>query len=451
MFELDNPTVRRKFRILLVFCSPKHVHHLRLQQEERLIRKALARAPQREFFDFKVLPSATIDDLAEALLADDYHIVHFSGHADILHHVRQNILEKFKESFGASAMEKIYKDSAALAAVNGAATDAANCIESAVRHTATQVGGVDATQSMRVSSLPQALPAVAQNSEPCEKALCRRGNHNVKLDMNVTVNVSDKEKDTMKISMNCTELLGSGVGSLAFEDEEGRPHFIDPKKFADLLAANAPPLQCVVLNACGSSLAGSILHNKLPFTVCTSGSLSDQDALRWSSGFYSAIGAGHGIERAYIEGCQRVALHAPPKRTASSNEKESANREMDSNNSENEAVLSGSTILLHNKELTHAWRQSDTPVLLGLREENRRLRLEKQKMEKMIHDGMRLLVHKEKELRELKGQNGEVQQTISNSEIVSKLQEKKVSPSMDFDASIEILDINAKRMVKENY
>jgi hypothetical protein len=70
----------KRYRILVVFANPKGSIQLRLQAEERVIRQCRERSKNRDNLHFDVRSAATIDDVARALLEEDYHIVQFSGH-----------------------------------------------------------------------------------------------------------------------------------------------------------------------------------------------------------------------------------------------------------------------------------------------------------------------------------------------------------------------------------
>ena len=69
-----------KTRILLVFANPRYTEPLLLSREERTIRAAIGRSKGRDSFEISTCPAATIDDLREALLDNDYRIVQISGH-----------------------------------------------------------------------------------------------------------------------------------------------------------------------------------------------------------------------------------------------------------------------------------------------------------------------------------------------------------------------------------
>lgn len=100
------------------------------------------------------------------------------------------------------------------------------------------------------------------------------------------------------------------MGSLAFEGEHGHMAHVSPYTFAALLANHCPPLQCVILNACGGHIQGEILATVVPQTVCFSGRISDKESLIFSRGFYDSIAQGHPVNKAFRDGSSRMELHA---------------------------------------------------------------------------------------------------------------------------------------------
>lgn len=90
--ELKQPTERQsstegetgmsdKTRILVVFANPKGSDPLRLGEEDRIIRECIRRARNRDHLHCEILHAARAKDVQLALVEDNYHVVHFSGHA----------------------------------------------------------------------------------------------------------------------------------------------------------------------------------------------------------------------------------------------------------------------------------------------------------------------------------------------------------------------------------
>lgn len=70
-----------KTRILVVFANPKGSDPLRLGEEDRIIRECIRKARNRDNLHCEILHAARAKDVQLALVEDNYHIVHFSGHA----------------------------------------------------------------------------------------------------------------------------------------------------------------------------------------------------------------------------------------------------------------------------------------------------------------------------------------------------------------------------------
>jgi len=78
--------------ILVVFANPKGSNHLRLGEEDRVIRECLQLSEFRANIDLDTLHAATIHDVRRALLRKGYRIIHFSGHATGQGFVLENAL-----------------------------------------------------------------------------------------------------------------------------------------------------------------------------------------------------------------------------------------------------------------------------------------------------------------------------------------------------------------------
>lgn len=71
-----------RLRILIVHASPVDEASLRVSSEVRSIREAILLAGRQEEVEVDDLPAAGVDDLRRKLLAKEYEIIHFAGHAD---------------------------------------------------------------------------------------------------------------------------------------------------------------------------------------------------------------------------------------------------------------------------------------------------------------------------------------------------------------------------------
>ncbi|MFZ4728522.1 MAG: tetratricopeptide repeat protein [Pseudanabaena sp.] len=75
--------------------------------------------------------------------------------------------------------------------------------------------------------------------------------------------------------------------------------FVPAQPLANLLQLCEDHLECVVLNACYSDVQGNAISANIPFTIGMRDLVEDNVAIKFSQGFYDAIGAGKGYEKAF--------------------------------------------------------------------------------------------------------------------------------------------------------
>ncbi len=75
--------------------------------------------------------------------------------------------------------------------------------------------------------------------------------------------------------------------------------FVPAQPLANLLQLCEDHLECVVLNACYSDVQGNAISANIPFTIGMRDVVDDNVAIKFSQGFYDAIGAGKGYESAF--------------------------------------------------------------------------------------------------------------------------------------------------------
>jgi WD40 repeat protein len=109
----------------------------------------------------------------------------------------------------------------------------------------------------------------------------------------------------------------AGEGVLALGSEEGRVHRLAASDFA-LLLAEQRSLRLVVLNSCDtarasttdrfSSTASTLMRRGIPAVVAMQYEISDQAAIAFARGFYTALAAQHPVEQAVTRGRRAVKL-----------------------------------------------------------------------------------------------------------------------------------------------
>ncbi|WP_211167648.1 tetratricopeptide repeat protein [Pseudanabaena yagii] len=75
--------------------------------------------------------------------------------------------------------------------------------------------------------------------------------------------------------------------------------FVPAQPLANLLQLCEDHLECVVLNACYSDVQGNAISANILFTIGMRDQVADNVAIKFSQGFYDAIGAGKGYEKAF--------------------------------------------------------------------------------------------------------------------------------------------------------
>jgi hypothetical protein len=101
---------------------------------------------------------------------------------------------------------------------------------------------------------------------------------------------------------------GSGDDGLVLEDENGQVRLVETVALAGLFEVFANRIECVVLNACYSEVQAGAIAQHIPYVVGMSQAIGDKAAIKFATGFYSALGSGESVEFAYKLGCSVIQL-----------------------------------------------------------------------------------------------------------------------------------------------
>ena len=101
---------------------------------------------------------------------------------------------------------------------------------------------------------------------------------------------------------------GSGDDGLVLEDESRNVRLVDTQALASLFKLFASDIECVVLNACYSEIQAEAIVQHIPYVIGMNKVIGDQAAIKFATGFYSAIASGESVEFAYKLGCNVVQL-----------------------------------------------------------------------------------------------------------------------------------------------
>jgi tetratricopeptide (TPR) repeat protein len=99
---------------------------------------------------------------------------------------------------------------------------------------------------------------------------------------------------------------GSSSGELCFEDEAGKAKTIPPEALASLFNLVTDYVKCVVINTCYAETQAKAIAQYIPVVVGTKKEISDEAAINFSSGFYTALNpdlSTESLKKAYSLGC----------------------------------------------------------------------------------------------------------------------------------------------------
>lgn len=304
----DSERFQRKIlSILLIFACPMGIQHLRLQNEERCIREAIRlNQGQALKISIEVLPACTIDDLSLHFLSNPnrYDVIHFSGHTDRINLLMRNFWRKVLDHH-AQVEESCFGFPTILPGLQATAEQIVNKLEIMMSHNdsdflLSDCASQNSCSSDSIVALSGILGLSASRASPFEFEMT---NAKVKLKTGEETVISHKH------TYSLSEILNTGIGSLAFEGDGGRPNFVPVKAFAEAMATQTRT-KCVVLNACSSRLQGEVVKMHVPFTICFDGRVSDTESVSFSKGFYTALAHGQSYEAAFHEGRTRLDLGA---------------------------------------------------------------------------------------------------------------------------------------------
>ncbi|MCP4698290.1 MAG: CHAT domain-containing protein [Gammaproteobacteria bacterium] len=101
---------------------------------------------------------------------------------------------------------------------------------------------------------------------------------------------------------------GHGEDSgLIFNDAEGYAQTVPPAALTELFRLFRGQVECVVLNACWSDIQARAIHRHISVVAGMTQSVGDESALRFTEGFYTALGEGRDYAEAFEFG--RNAMH----------------------------------------------------------------------------------------------------------------------------------------------
>ncbi len=124
--------------------------------------------------------------------------------------------------------------------------------------------------------------------------------------------IKDFRRALLEVTFQVIHISGHGSrNGLLLANDRGGQQIVDPSTFAELFQ-RYPSIECVLLNACYSTVQGRLLASSIPFTIAMDTPITDDAAIAFSSGFYDALGAGHPIDFAFQEGIFSIKSEVSP-------------------------------------------------------------------------------------------------------------------------------------------
>ncbi len=124
------------------------------------------------------------------------------------------------------------------------------------------------------------------------------------------VRVQDVYQSLLDFKPQIVHFSGHGAGDdgLELEDEIGKMRLVSTEALARLFELFASDVECVVLNACYSEVQAIAIAQHIPCVIGMNKEIGDKAAIKFATGFYSALGAGESVEFAYRLGCNVIQL-----------------------------------------------------------------------------------------------------------------------------------------------
>jgi hypothetical protein len=144
-----------------------------------------------------------------------------------------------------------------------------------------------------------------------EKLQLSRERDNFLLHQRLSVRPVDISQALLDINPQIVHFSGHGTefGALCVENSAGHVHPVDSDTLGELFSNFASHVNCVILNACFSSVQASSISKHIPYVIGMNKAIGDKAAIAFSIGFYQSLGAGRTIEDSYRLGCVQIGLH----------------------------------------------------------------------------------------------------------------------------------------------
>lgn len=105
---------------------------------------------------------------------------------------------------------------------------------------------------------------------------------------------------------------GARNDGLVLESDDGQMKLVSTEALARLFKLVKKTVECVVLNACSSEVQAVAIQQHIDYVIGMSQAIGDQTAIKFSMGFYDALGANRGYVDAFEFGLAAIDLEGIP-------------------------------------------------------------------------------------------------------------------------------------------
>lgn len=125
--------------------------------------------------------------------------------------------------------------------------------------------------------------------------------------------LKDLRRAMLDYEPDIVHFCGHGAeDGLMVEDEGGNAIVVNPDALSGLFELFSERIECVLLNACYSSIQAKAINKFVPYVIGMGTGIQDKSAIEFAVGFYDALGAGKSIDDAYKFGCNAIQLSSIP-------------------------------------------------------------------------------------------------------------------------------------------
>ena len=124
----------------------------------------------------------------------------------------------------------------------------------------------------------------------------------------MSVRAEDLSQALLDINPQVVHFSGHGApdGALLVEDKMGGVNRIKPEALSAIFELFSGQVKCVILNSCYSEMQAVAIAKHIDYVIGMSDSIEDEAAIKFSVGFYQALGADRSVEDAYKFGCAQM-------------------------------------------------------------------------------------------------------------------------------------------------